>query len=229
MSNLIIRECCCIVLLLRLLLDSKPGLVLFCSNYYVFESTLKEGAGEEEEVPEEEEEGSEGEGGGEGEEESGESKKKKGGWGRPSDGIPMEEGIGTNANVYWVCHRPGDQYKKLPPVTPLQINTARQLKKFLTGNLEVSMLHTKPPRPISQLPSSSSSSPASSIVFMCVEFFRIAIVELILDPAIQWIQWVSWCVWSFLHNCDCGANLKPCNTISLLHVCEVFFKLWLWS
>jgi hypothetical protein len=57
---------------------------------------------------------------------------------------------------------------------------------------------------------------------MCVEFFRIAIVELILDPAIQWIQWVSWCVWSFLHNCDCGANLKPCNTISLLHVCEVF-------
>ncbi len=154
----------------------------------MFESTLKEGAGEEEEVPEEEEEGSEGEGGGEGEEESGESKKKKGGWGRPSDGIPMEEGIGTNANVYWVCHRPGDQYKKLPPVTPLQINTARQLKKFLTGNLEVSMLHTKPPRPISQLPSSSSSSPASSIVFMCVEFFRIAIVELILDPAIQWIQ-----------------------------------------
>jgi hypothetical protein len=26
------------------------------------------------------------------------------------------------------------------------------------------------------------------IVFMCVEFFRIAIVELIWDPAIQWIQ-----------------------------------------
>jgi hypothetical protein len=147
----------------------------------VFESTLKEGAGEEEEVPEEEDEGTEGE---EGEEESGESKKKKGGWGRPSDGIPMEEGVGTNANVYWVCHRPGDQYKKLPPVTPLQINTARQLKKFLTGNLEVSMPYTKPPRPISPLPSSSSSSsssssPASSIVFMCVEFFRIAIVELI--------------------------------------------------
>lgn len=100
------------------------------SNYYVFESTLKEGAGEEEEPPPEEE-GEEGE-------EGGEPKKKKEGWGRPNDGIPIEEGVGTNANVYWYCHRPGDQCKKLPPVTPLQIKTARQLKKYLTGDPEAS-------------------------------------------------------------------------------------------
>lgn len=103
-----------------------------CSNYYVFESTLKEGAGEEEEEEEAGEEGEE-----DGEEDEDKPKKKKDGWGRPNDGIPPEEGVGTNANVYWYCHRPGDQCKKLPPVTPLQVKTARQLKKYLTGNPEV--------------------------------------------------------------------------------------------
>jgi len=98
------------------------------SNYYVFESTLKEGVGADEE--EEEEEGEEGE---EGEEKP----KKNKNWGRPTDGIPPEEGVGTNAMVYWYCHRPGDVCKKLPPVTPLQIKTARQLKKYLTGDPEV--------------------------------------------------------------------------------------------
>lgn len=98
------------------------------NNYYVFESTLKEGANgdvEEEDV-EEGEEGQEGE----------EKPKKSKNWGRPVDGIPLEEGVGTNAMVYWYCHRPGDACQKLPPVTPLQVKTARQLKKYLTGDPE---------------------------------------------------------------------------------------------
>ncbi|KAG0603721.1 hypothetical protein M758_10G116300 [Ceratodon purpureus] len=104
------------------------------NNYYVFEGTAKEGAEGDEE---EEEEGEEGEEGAEGEGEEGEEKPKKNkNWGRPTDGIPPEEGVGTNAMVYWYCHRPGDRCKKLPPVTPLQVKTARQLKKYLTGDPE---------------------------------------------------------------------------------------------
>lgn len=102
----------------------------------MFESTLKEGANgdvEEEDV-EEGEEGQEGE----------EKPKKSKNWGRPVDGIPLEEGVGTNAMVYWYCHRPGDACQKLPPVTPLQVKTARQLKKYLTGDPEVQHTMTKP-------------------------------------------------------------------------------------
>lgn len=102
------------------------------SNYYVFEGKTKEGAGGEEE--EEEQEGEEGE---EEKEEGEEKPKKNKNWGRPTDGVPPEEGVGTNEMVYWYCHRPGDRCKKLPPVTPLQIKTARQLKKYLTGDPEV--------------------------------------------------------------------------------------------
>ena len=102
------------------------------SNYYVFEGIAKEGA----KGDEEEEEG-EGEEDAEGEREREETPKKNKNWGRPIDSIPQEEGVGTNAMVYWYCHRPGDKCKKLPPVTPLQIKIARQLKKYLTGDPEV--------------------------------------------------------------------------------------------
>lgn len=58
-------------------------------------------------------------------------------WGRPQDGVPAEERSGANACVYWVTTRLGGQLTRLPDVTPLQIKTARSIKKFLTGNLQV--------------------------------------------------------------------------------------------
>ncbi|EFJ18162.1 flagellar radial spoke protein 6 [Selaginella moellendorffii] len=88
------------------------------SNYFVFETTSEPAA--------------EPEGGGE----EGEEGAKKGPWGRPVETIPVEAGIGPNANTYWVCSRPGDELYRLPDVTPLQIKTARQIKKFFTGNLK---------------------------------------------------------------------------------------------
>lgn len=58
-------------------------------------------------------------------------------WGRPQDGVPKEERSGTNAAVYWVATRLGGELTRLPDVTPLQIRTARSIKKFLTGDLKV--------------------------------------------------------------------------------------------
>lgn len=56
-------------------------------------------------------------------------------FGRPVDTIPPEK-EGSNAHVYWACRKLGDTFIRLPDVTPLQIKTARSLKKFLTGNLD---------------------------------------------------------------------------------------------
>ncbi|XP_008406405.1 radial spoke head protein 4 homolog A isoform X2 [Poecilia reticulata] len=49
-----------------------------------------------------------------------------------------KEAIGTGANkfAYYVCKEPGLPWIKLPSVSPAQINTARQIRKFFTGNLE---------------------------------------------------------------------------------------------
>ncbi|EFJ16412.1 hypothetical protein SELMODRAFT_116835 [Selaginella moellendorffii] len=52
------------------------------------------------------------------------------------EAIPKENGIGPNGHTYWVCSRPGAEFYRLPDVTPLQIKTARQIKKFLTGDLK---------------------------------------------------------------------------------------------
>ena len=60
-------------------------------------------------------------------------------FGRPIDPIPKET-EGTNAYLYWACTRLGEEFMRLPDVTPLQIKTARALTKFLTGNLDVLQL-----------------------------------------------------------------------------------------
>ena len=60
-------------------------------------------------------------------------------FGRPVDPIPKEI-EGTNAYLYWACTRLGEEFMRLPDVTPLQIKTARALTKFLTGNLDVLQL-----------------------------------------------------------------------------------------
>lgn len=44
-------------------------------------------------------------------------------------------GSGANSFTYFVCSYPGGPFSRLPEVTPAQIKVARQIKKFLTGNL----------------------------------------------------------------------------------------------
>lgn len=85
-----------------------------CRNYYVFETNKQQ----EDDHTEAEEE------------------TKHTEFGRPVESIPQEK-EGTNVYAYWVCSRPGEAFIQLPDVTPLQIQTARSLKKFLTGNLNV--------------------------------------------------------------------------------------------
>ncbi|XP_069699823.1 radial spoke head protein 6 homolog A [Periplaneta americana] len=60
---------------------------------------------------------------------------------KPFPEVPAElSGEGVNKKVYYVCNEPGDEWVMLPDVTPLQINVARQIKKFFTGNLEKKIL-----------------------------------------------------------------------------------------
>ncbi|XP_056894472.1 radial spoke head protein 4 homolog A-like isoform X2 [Takifugu flavidus] len=65
----------------------------------------------------------------------------------PQPAVPKED-IGTGANkfVYYVCIEPGLPWKKLPTVSPAQINAARQICKYFTGRLE-SPIISYPPFP----------------------------------------------------------------------------------
>ncbi|CAM6118185.1 unnamed protein product [Calypogeia fissa] len=96
------------------------------SNYYVFESIVKdvEGEGEEESTPEGEEAKEK------------EPVEPKFFWQSFKDKIPLEEKVGTNLNVYWVCNKLGEKCRRLPDVTPLQIRMAKSLKKYFTGKLD---------------------------------------------------------------------------------------------
>ena len=65
--------------------------------------------------------------------------------------IPTEDrGAGSNKNVYFVCNRvclsscsksilfhiqPGDEWVRLPDVTPAQLTCARKIRKMFTGDL----------------------------------------------------------------------------------------------
>ncbi|KAG7274283.1 hypothetical protein CRUP_037210 [Coryphaenoides rupestris] len=56
---------------------------------------------------------------------------------KPPPTVPKEaNGSGANKCVYYVCKEPGLPWVKLPPVTPAQINAARNIRKFFTGRLE---------------------------------------------------------------------------------------------
>jgi len=52
--------------------------------------------------------------------------------------------LGANKYVYYVCTETGAQWVKLPDATPKQIVVARQIKKFLTGDLST-VIHSYPP------------------------------------------------------------------------------------
>lgn len=50
--------------------------------------------------------------------------------------IKCEEiGSGLNSQIYFVCNQIGEDWIELPSVTPQQIIVSRQIKKYLTGNL----------------------------------------------------------------------------------------------
>lgn len=50
--------------------------------------------------------------------------------------IKSEEiGSGLNSQIYFVCNEIGEEWSELPSITPQQIIVSRQIKKYLTGNL----------------------------------------------------------------------------------------------
>lgn len=54
--------------------------------------------------------------------------------------IPPEvAGTGLNRKTYFVCNKLGETWRQLPNVTSQQIQVSRQIKKFLTGNLEAEL------------------------------------------------------------------------------------------
>ncbi|XP_033339714.2 radial spoke head protein 4a [Megalopta genalis] len=67
---------------------------------------------------------------------------------KPPPEVPSESiGTGANSKVYFVCNEPGsNKWIELPPVTPQQILTARQIVRCCTGNLDTP-LYTFPPFP----------------------------------------------------------------------------------
>lgn len=57
----------------------------------------------------------------------------------PKD-IPAEpSGTGVNRTAYFVCNRLGDAWTELPPVTPQQLVAARQIRKYMTGDLNAKL------------------------------------------------------------------------------------------
>ncbi|KAL8621482.1 hypothetical protein ACOMHN_058243 [Nucella lapillus] len=120
-------------------------------NYYVAEVEYREGDEEEEEEEEaeesQEEEGGEKEGDEEDEGEEQEEDDTPKPEFKPPATVPKEENrTGVNKKVYFVCNDPGKTWVKLPSVTPAQISSARQVKKFLTGRLDAPVV-TYPPFP----------------------------------------------------------------------------------
>lgn len=64
---------------------------------------------------------------------------------KPPPVVPMEApGTGTNKCVYYVCKEPGFPWTKLPALSPAQITTARQIRKFFTGRLDAPVMSYPP-------------------------------------------------------------------------------------
>lgn len=114
-------------------------------NYIVAEVEFREGEGEEEEeeVEEAAEESTAVEN--EDDEEEGEDDTPPKPMYKPPPVPPKEEArTGCNRKTYFVCNEPGKLWTKLPHVTPLQISTARKIKKFFTGRLDAPIVSYPP-------------------------------------------------------------------------------------
>jgi len=102
-------------------------------NYMIAETSFREGEDDLEEEEEEEENNEEEEE--DNNEENEEDALPKSAW-KPQVPIPNEDrGGGINKNVYFVCTNAGDDWIRLPEVTPAQLTVARKIKKFFTGDL----------------------------------------------------------------------------------------------
>jgi len=118
-------------------------------NYYVAEVEYREGDEEQEEEEEEaeehaEDEQTEKEDGEDGEEEAEEDDTPKPDF-KPPPVVPKEENrTGSNKKTYFVCNDPGKPWIKLPGVTPAQIQSGRNIKKFFTGRLDAPVVSYPP-------------------------------------------------------------------------------------
>ncbi|CAB3991588.1 radial spoke head 4 homolog A-like [Paramuricea clavata] len=134
---------------LKTLVDSKPlQTVRFWgkmfgleNNYYVAEVDYREGGLEEEEDEELEKEEDEASKEKDDDNDDDEEKEDEDDVPRPNwfppPVIPKEEyRSGTNKYIYYVTTSFNASWVKLPHVTPAEIVTARQIKKFLTGRLD---------------------------------------------------------------------------------------------
>eukprot|EP00111_Clytia_hemisphaerica_P008257 TCONS_00024081-protein len=64
---------------------------------------------------------------------------------KPPPEVPKEEfRSGVNKKVYFVCNEVGEEWTKLPQLTPKEINAARSITKFFTGRLDAKV-ETYPP------------------------------------------------------------------------------------
>ncbi|KAL2095029.1 hypothetical protein ACEWY4_009748 [Coilia grayii] len=64
---------------------------------------------------------------------------------KPPPVVPKEDNhTGANKYTYFVCQEPGLPWVRLPSVTPLQISTARQIRKFFTGRLNTPVISFPP-------------------------------------------------------------------------------------
>jgi len=115
------------------------------ANYIIAEVMYREGEDEDEGEEEEEDKGSEAEDDkGEEEEDEKAYEPPKPNY-KPPTVIPKEDlRVGANKYVYFVCNKPGEQWTKLPSVTPAQIVASRKIKKMFTGNLESSVVSYPP-------------------------------------------------------------------------------------
>lgn len=119
-------------------------------NYIIAEGEFREGEGEEEENEEEEEEAQEEEPSkddltdNENDEPLEDANIPKSTW-KPPPEVPKEEfRSGVNKKVYFVCNEVGEEWTKLPQLTPKEINAARSITKFFTGRLDAKV-ETYPP------------------------------------------------------------------------------------
>lgn len=102
-------------------------------NYIIAETQFREGEDDLEEEEEEEENNEEEEE--DNNEENEEDALPKSAY-KPPVPIPNEDrGNGVNKSVYFVCTNAGEDWVRLPEVTPAQLTVARKIKKFFTGDL----------------------------------------------------------------------------------------------
>jgi len=114
------------------------------SNYIIAQAQFRDGADEAEDEDENNEEDEEE--ANDDEEEDREDALPVSTW-KPPMTVPTEErGAGSNKYVFFVCNRPGDEWIRLPDVTPSQISCARKIRKLFTGVL-TQQVSSYPPFP----------------------------------------------------------------------------------